>query len=556
MLVLRKRKGKQKKEEKKAKEAITIDKKEYRRKKEEKKTSIWPILITIIILAALGAAAYYSFTSGLIGGEKNETEAPEMAEETPAEITETEPVVTETEPTEPVETETPAPEETETGVLTNEDITESLITLDRSAIAGEGNVLRITNETELNLPMSIKNPTDRKARFEVGTQEGSWVTFDRDKVTVMPNSTETMNVNIVPDLAALEDNDYEIKLNTTLEGKKISYQEELDIVVTKQKSTMGSIISYWPWLVVGLMVLIILLILIKLVTREKTQQIREIKPAKKEKAEKKPKEERPRKEEGEGTSWTSVFIALIVLLIVAGVAFWAFNTFIQPEQATNETQEATEVVEMPVEPQEPVAAENVTLTEPKLTEADVEESLVTIDRSAISGEGNVLELEQDQYVLPMSIKNPTDRKARFTVSTSNESWIVFDEYKIIVQPESTKTVDMNIIPDKEALKSNDYSVTINTKLEGQKIDYEEQIGFVLKDKTRFEMSYLAYALMGLVLIGIFILITEIVKRANKHPPAVKTAKKTERKEKDLADINKEITELRKKTILQLRKSSH
>ncbi|MBW2972353.1 hypothetical protein KY359_04925 [Candidatus Woesearchaeota archaeon] len=554
ILLVRKKDRKEKKpeikeEKKPEKEPITIDKREYRKKKkEEKKTRIWPVLLILVVIALLVAGGlYYAFSSGILGGERNETESTSEETEEPVPEVIEEMVV-------PV---TPAPEETETGVLTNAEIQESLINIDRSGIEGSGNVLRLTNETEINLPLSIKNPTDRKAVFTINTPENSWISFEQEKITIMPESTQVTNIKITPDLEALKENDYAITINTTLEGKKIYYEETLDLVLTTQKT---GLLSLWPWLLAGLAALAIIILIIAFARRDKKPEIKKERPVKEKKikAEKQPKKEK-KKEKEEGRGWVPVVAGIIIIILLAALGFWAYSAFTHPESETNETvseDAAPETTEESVETAAPAP-------EPKLTEDDVEGSLITIDRSGVPGEGNVFKLEQEQYDIPMTISNPTDRKARFTVNTSNESWVVFDQYKILVEPESSKDVVMSLVPDMDALEKNDYRVTINTKLEGQKIDYEEELDFVLKKNRGFEASYWLYALAGLIIIGLIILIAEIVKksRENKDKTPVKasakeTKEKKVKKEKDVEQINKELADLRKSTVLKLKKSSY
>jgi flagellar basal body-associated protein FliL len=537
-----------KKEEKIEKENITIDKREYRRqKKEGKKTRVWPTLIVIALILLIGGAAYYAYSTGMFGGDDEEIEpedaaAPDFEAETAPETAAAE-----------TPAKTPEPEETTTGVLTNAEIQESLITLDRSGIAGEGNELQITNETELNLPLSIKNPTDRKAALTVNAPENSWVKFDQDKVTVMPNSTAIVNVKITPDLAALEDNDYSVTINAVLDGKKIHYEEVLDLVVTKKPSLTS---QYWPWALAGLAALIIIILVTRLSTGSKQPKIKhEEKPEKKEKiVEKVAKKEKrqERKEEG-GKSWVGIIIGIIIIILIAAAGFWAYNKF----AAGQETTEESAVEDLPAETSaEAETNASATPVEEKLTEEDVQESLITIDRSGIPGDDNTLKLDQEQYLLPISIHNPTDRKARFSVNTSNQTWVSFERYKVLVEPNNTENLNMTLTPDLEALKTNDYLIKVNTKLEGQKIDYQEELDFVVKNNTKFEAAYWMYALAGLLIIALIILIVEIAKRPkkDKKQAAAKSGKK-EKKEKDLADINKEIAALRKNTMLKLKQRS-
>lgn len=532
ILLSRKKKPKKKeeKEEKKPeKTLITIDKREYAKKrKEEKKSPIWPIFLIIAIALLLGAGAYYAVSSGMIDLERNETLEN----------------VTEPEP-EPI----PEPEEVPTGVLTKEDIQESLITIDRSGVAGEGNVLLVTNETEINLPLSIKNPTDRKAKFTVNTPEDGWVQFEYDTILVMPESTKEINVKIVPDLEALEKNDYAVTINTTLEGKKIFYEETLELVISKKRFWLH---DYWPWILAGLVALALIIGIILLSSRKKPAK-KETKKEKKLAAKDKPKKSTKTKLRKEGIGWGAIVAGIVVLIIIIALGIWSYNAFI-PSDSGEEIEQIDAVPDDITE-----ETEDTEPVEEKITEENVEESLITLDRSGISGEGNVLEVEAEEYIIPFSIKNPTDQKARFEVSTNNDSWISFDYYIILVEPESIKEVEMKIVPDMEALEKNDYEVVVNTKLEGKKIDYKEELSFVIKKKKPMGIGLWVYALAGLILLGLIILASELLKHRKAAPAnkkKMKKVKKTVSKDKNIADINKELAALRKKTVLKLKNTSY
>ena len=284
---------------------------------------------------------------------------------------------------------------------------------------------------------------------------------------------------------------------------------------------------------------------------------RERKPKEKPAKEKKVKEKKEKKatktkiQKQKTSGWVYIIAGVIILLILAALGFWAYNTFVPGDDSEEVDLDATESDIDAVEDGSEEAAE------PKLTEADVEESLITIDRSAIPGRGNILDIEEAEYFLPLSISNPTDRKARFEVSTNNDSWVLFGEYQILVEPESVKTVEMMILPDMDALKESNYMISINTRLEGTKIDYQEELSFVVREKKGLEASIWLYALAGLILLGLIILVAELVKRKKPAGAADKKKKKvSKKKEKDLSDINKELAALRKKTVLKLGKASY
>jgi len=520
-----KKKGKEtepKEEKTKLKENITIEKREYKRfVKEEKKTRFWPILVILALALIIGTATYYSINSGMFTSDKNETNETEQP------------------PIEEIE-ETPRPEEIPTGVLTNEDIREALITIDRSAIAGDGNTLKITNETILNIPISITNPTDRKARFTIHTQENSWINFDKDKVSVMPNSTELITLTITPDIEALQKNDYAITINTTLEGKKIYYEETLELIITKEKSRL---LDYLPWALGGLAIAGALILLITILRRErKPEAMKEIKK------EKRKEERKERKtEKKEGVRILPLMISIIVIIIIASIGFWAYNL---TRTAGTETEETENIVK--VTQDVPAEIENedipVKVEDTKITEETAEQPLITLDRTSVSGEDDEFIVEQTEYILPITVTNPTDRKARFTVNMSDDGWVSFEKTKILVEPKSDKIINMTLTPDLEALKENDYSVTISTSLQGEEIDYNEELNFVLTQKKKFPYMYTVYALIGLIML--LAAFTAIRKAAAK----IKKIRHERKQVKGSVEIRKNISVLRKKTVQRAKKT--
>lgn len=522
-------------EAKKSKNPITIDRREYlKKKKEEKSVKVWPVILIIAIAILVAGGLYYASTLGLLEGlgtGQNKTAADTGQQDTQAET--------------PEEQDETAQQDI---VLTEEDTDEALITIDRSGIPGDGNTIEATEDMEeIDLEMSINNPTDRKATFEVSTPADSWTQFETSRVTVLPESTKKISLKIIPDMDTLEENDYSVNMDVSLEGKKIDYKETLELIITKDKKVMKSILMYWPWVVAGIVALLAILSIIGFASRKQEESKEEKKDKTKDK--KADSKEKKKQKAGKRKAWPLILTGIVVLLIVLALGFWAYNTFIPAEDSgEGDSDEGTDIdvnEDMDEEPEEE-----------KITEDDVEDSLILIDRSGVPGEGNELEFEAEEYTLPLSVNNPTDRKARFQVNTDNESWVSFNKYNIIVEPESIKTVDMTITPDMEALKESNYMIKINTLLEGKKIDYEEELSFVIKEKKDFSIPLWAYALAGIIILGMIITTLEIMKRKEKKQK--KTAKSmkrktTKKKDKDITSINKELSALRKKTVLKVKK---
>ncbi|NQU78682.1 hypothetical protein HQ545_02845, partial [Candidatus Woesearchaeota archaeon] len=87
---------------------------------------------------------------------------------------------------------------------------------------------------------------------------------------------------------------------------------------------------------------------------------------------------------------------------------------------------------------------------------------------------------------------------------------------ITVEPDTEKEIIMIITPNMTDLEKMDYQSSINTRLEGQKIGYEDNISIVIKKERSFEMSYVLYALIGILVLGSIILIIEILRRKKKN----------------------------------------
>ncbi|NQU79032.1 hypothetical protein HQ545_04660, partial [Candidatus Woesearchaeota archaeon] len=387
--------------EKKAnKKEITIAKREYRKKKEQKDKKrfwpvLWPILLIFLILALLvtGSCAVYNAVSS----EHNTT---------------SEPNETSVEPFEENVDETPLPEQTDDGVLTNEDIQESLVTIDRSSVPGDGNELVVNVQKDIILPLLISNPTDRTAVFKIESVEDSWVSFENEKITVMPESTKQTSITIIPDMQILQNKDYAITINTTLEGKKIYYEESLNLVLTNKTNTLCWLI---PALILGLVILAMIISIIAISRSAK-----------------------------KGKWWKISLVVVVVILLLSTPLLCTVK--------------------------DDVGVENKDVVDE--TSDDEYLSIVSIDRSSIPGKDNVLEVSAEKYEIPVKVYNPTDRRAIFTASTESE-WIKFDKNIITVEPNTEKELIMIITPNMADLEKMDYQSSINTRLEGQKIGYKD-----------------------------------------------------------------------------------
>ncbi|MFH1668547.1 MAG: hypothetical protein ABIA62_01325 [Candidatus Woesearchaeota archaeon] len=522
---------------------MSITKRKYVRDEQEeiKKIRMWPLIFIALLALLIASGAYFTFTSGVFSGVSDDSGAfvDSVDDAIPADVQDS--------------------GLTDGEVLTNADISDALVTLDLTQFSGKGNMIEIEDDEVIVIPMTVHNPTDMKTKLSLSSED-IWVSFDKDLVSIAAGSDSSAELRISPDLTALDEARL-ISFNVDLEGKKINYTEDIELVLAK-KSERKDIPRFWFWLIGGILGLVILFVLLKSLRKDKNPETEEqSKHSIKEKIVYKEKVKKIKSKIKKDSSWAKILGMIMIiagiLVVISLLGIIVYNNInSDPDNADTESadldissdlKEDIDVSDIPSE-----SAEQTNITIQKMTEDDVEQPLITIDRQSIPGKGNVFKLKQEQYIIPISIQNPTDRKARFAVSIEDGSWIAFDRYVILVLPESTNTVNMTITPDLSALENKDYSVTVNTKLEGNKIDYSEDLEFVLtKDKSLFERFWL-YLLLLIIIAGIVFASTQMSRKIG-SPKKKKKSGKTKQKDKDVDAINKEISALREKTMVSLKK---
>jgi quinol-cytochrome oxidoreductase complex cytochrome b subunit len=473
------------------KETVTISKREYVGEKKEKKAvrrSSSVVVFIILLLFALGLV-YNAYTAGFFGNtpfsslnasDLNMSEVQKEKIEAASSSVQYSP----------------------------------LLALNRSGVAGSENRIEVSDNNEFSLPLTAKNPFEKTVVLSLNSpDDSSWVVFEKKKAILAPQKEFITNIKIKPDLAALKNSDHEISVTAEIRGEDIDYEEQLKIIIASKKSDYS---KYWPVLA-GFLVLLGLLAIVISISSGRKKEEGEVKLSKTPVKETKKEKRVERKEKRSGHSSTGYFIVgllIFVLLILIGI--WFYKIFLG--SALEEKSSAS--VALP-------PTEDLSDEENKITNADVEEALITIDRRNIGGSGNVFALSEAEYVIPLSIKNPTDRIAKFYVTTTaNDSWLSFDRMQILVGPLSSKNISLTLTPDYSALEKKEYSVYIAARLAGSKIDYNEEITLVLKKKSLFDFSYILYLVAGIVFVLLAFIIVWFMKKNKKN-----------RKKDDIGSVN-------------------
>ncbi|MFC1755280.1 hypothetical protein ACFL96_18145 [Thermoproteota archaeon] len=435
---------------------------------EEKKRRWWVIpLVILVILALVAGGAFLAMQ--LIPGA-------------PADVNET--LVEEGDVPEVVDEEP-------TGLITDD---QGLITIDRSAIPGDGNILEISEPVQLMLEMEVKNPTDKNVIFRLAADndEESWLSIPEDELYITPHGTADAQLIITPDIDKLRKNDYTISVGVSLTGEQIDYDQSLDLVIHKKKSFFD---TWWFWAIIGVLVAVAAILIIASIKRsagERKEKDLEEDTYYEEGLPEEDFEKRP-------SIWRKLLIILVILALVACVLFagWYFTqdqrSVIGSEELEDpgleEIEEDTQEIDEMLEQVEDLEAEEQT-------------ALVEIDLSEYPGQGNELVVEDNSTIyLSMLVTNPTSERALFTAETSDESWISVEDPSIELAPQGSYETVVMITPDLSVLKKQDYAISINSTLanEDADIDYSQSLDFVItKDNKWYESSWL-YVLMGVVI---------------------------------------------------------
>ncbi|MFQ5474284.1 MAG: hypothetical protein ACE5DM_00440, partial [Candidatus Nanoarchaeia archaeon] len=360
-----------------------------------------------------------------------------------------------------------------------------LITIDRTAIPGEGNVLEVDRPGQLILEMEISNPTDDNIIFNLAANdEESWLSIPNDELYITPKGKNTAQLIITPDMDKLRSEDYTVNVTVSIRGGGLDYQQDIPLTISKKKDFFD---TWWFWLLIGLLVAASLVLL--------TAGLRRLAAGRKKEGSY--YEQVPEKDTFEGPRernlWKWAFIILIgaILLgalIAGGLFLW------------NDMKRETVLSETPVEPvpnKEPIS---LAPAEPAQQEAIVE-----VDLSGLSGKGNTIVVENNEtLIIPMTVMNPSDESVVFIAVTSDDTWITVEEPQMELAPHSSEGTYVWITPDMDLLKKKDYTVGINTTLEGATVDYTQSLDFDITEPRSIFNSIWFYMLLG-VLIAVLII---------------------------------------------------
>ncbi|MBT7366659.1 hypothetical protein HN814_00510 [Candidatus Woesearchaeota archaeon] len=383
-------------------------------------------------------------------------------------------------------------------LITKETAGEQLIQLDGEGIINEQeNAIIVNQETEpITMPITIKNPTDETAIFKVEA-ESDWITFDKTLVQVQPQTTKTIDITITPDYELLQNNNYNVVISGEITGDKIEYADELSVDVQREKKYYEKI-SFW--IILGIIILLTTILIIHLIrnrtpTEEKEITIKDVNKR--------------------NWKWLIWLIGILVIVGLLGLGIYGLmqlsNTNSTPQGDLLEGE--TDTITIDTEDLQDTESESQNIV---ITEDNSQEELIQLDLNGYGDTTTIQVVDETELEISLVIKNPTDKKAIFSVKTQETSWATPEKEKLIINENSETKLILNIQPDYEELKEMDHKIQINGKISGEKIDYDQTVDVTItKQKNKF-LTYLIYAGIGIIILVILIILIELVKRRKKE----------------------------------------
>jgi uncharacterized membrane protein len=145
---------------------------------------------------------------------------------------------------------------------------EPIIRVDTAGLEAYGNTVIIRNLEETVIPIIVKNNYDNDLLFDVEVEE-SWIKTDTKEVELEAGEEERINLRVIPDETT--DGVYKILVSATLEQENKVFSEDITLNV-KQRSLLQDIVSYLPYVVGGIIVLLLGLFLKKRSAQRKLLQ--------------------------------------------------------------------------------------------------------------------------------------------------------------------------------------------------------------------------------------------------------------------------------------------
>ncbi|RME78270.1 hypothetical protein D6774_01645 [Candidatus Woesearchaeota archaeon] len=150
----------------------------------------------------------------------------------------------------------------------SQDIRDPILSVDRSHIAGSGNVLKIRPDETVKIPLNVHNPTDKKARITISIKTNglndSWIALEDDSFIIYPQDTHETLITITPQANILEEQDYTLTITSNLNNE---FAEQLDLIITKK-----AVIPLWVYALIGVLIVGLVILIRERKTRRKTRK--------------------------------------------------------------------------------------------------------------------------------------------------------------------------------------------------------------------------------------------------------------------------------------------
>lgn len=336
-------------------------------------------------------------------------------------------------------------------------------------------LIQTNNEEELTFTLRVFNPTNEQARFTV-VGDNEWVQKQERSFDVSPLAEHITTFTVTPDYEVLNEKDYSITFKGHLENSEIEYDQEVTHTLTNQKNSLSKLI---PWIIAGLVLLILLIAIISILGRE-SKEVEE-KPVKKQ------KETQTEKSSIEfNIPWKWILLGLVAFALILLLFFIASKTIPLAVAAFTNIDDSSN-------------NSNTDLIE-EVSEIQKTQAMLGVDRSDIAGKGNVLKVKPGEvYELPISIHNPSDVKTKIVIEIDNDIATILDD-SFIIYPQDTHETILNIITKENFTQE---VITIKAIVNNKTV---EKLDLIVKESK--SISLFAYAIVGLIILGLIIFIIE------------------------------------------------
>ncbi|MBW3000231.1 hypothetical protein KY339_06185 [Candidatus Woesearchaeota archaeon] len=347
---------------------------------------------------------------------------------------------------------------------------EATIYVDRTGLEGSGNEIIIREN--VTIPLIIQN-NDVTNTYHIEVQEDvEWITLSEQEVRINSGQNKTVYLLVAP-TNQTEEGVYKITIDVTIEDTTETISEEIELNVKKKKS----LLEYWPYALIGLILAGLVILLHWLATREKGE-----KPA--------PKEEslsiksKKIKKKRDYSILKKALLALLLLAILVAIVGGSFY-LVRNVQAPVDDQNATETEEV--------------------EHKDVVDSTIYVDRTGLEGSGNEI-IIRENVTIPLIIQNNDVTNTYHIEVQEDVDWITISEQEVQVDAGESEIVNLLVTPTNQT-EEGIYKITIDVTIEDTTEMISEELMLDVKPRKSFGekfVSYLLYIIIGLILGGIAI----------------------------------------------------